>query len=96
MAIFPLIRRHKVYLPIPEIKQSFGKVCCTLLSTGDTFTFSYNSQLFSFFLEKLSKMLLSLLASTLLLGSRLVLGQEDCTAFKEGACPLEESNVLLT
>merc|ERR1719500_2213770 len=38
-------------------------------------------------------MLLSLLVSTLLLGS-LALGQEDCNAFKEGACPLEESNII--
>jgi len=39
-------------------------------------------------------MLISFLASTLLLGGRLALGQEDCTVFKEGACPLEESNII--
>ena len=26
---FSLISKHKVYLPIPVINQSFGKVCCT-------------------------------------------------------------------
>ena len=38
-------------------------------------------------------MLISFLASTMLLGS-LALGQEDCAVFKEGACPLEESNII--
>ena len=46
------------------------------------------------FLEKLTAMFISFLVSTLLLGSRLALGQEDCTVFKEGACPLEESNII--
>ena len=46
------------------------------------------------FPEKVTTMLVSLLASTLLLGSRLAVGQEDCTAFKEGACPLEEANII--
>ena len=46
MAIFPLISKHKAYLPIPYTKQSFGKVWCKLLLTGDTFTL--NSQKKSF------------------------------------------------
>merc|ERR1712172_31518 len=28
------------------------------------------------------------------MGGSLALGQEDCSAFKEGACPLEESNII--
>ena len=39
-------------------------------------------------------MQIPLLASALLLSSRLAVGQEDCTVFKEGACPLEESNII--
>ena len=39
-------------------------------------------------------MLLSILTFTLLLGSRQAFGQEDCTVFKAGACPLEESNII--
>jgi len=38
-------------------------------------------------------MLISVLAPLLFL-SRHVLGQEDCTVFKEGACPLEENNII--
>ena len=68
-----------------NIDQFFSK-------SEDMFIFNINSQIFP---EKLRVMLVTLLTSALLLGSRLAAGQqEDCTAFKEGACPLEESNII--
>ena len=89
---FPLSQSIKCIFPSLKSISLLAKFVAHILLSGDTFTFS--SQNILPFPEKLTTMLISLFASSLLLSS-LALGQEeDCTVFKEGACPLEESNII--